>query len=66
MKKLSSQEIEFRMEKLRAEIVALDKLLARHGEEATLSLDARSVSFTKHTPESQCVDATIWLGRGIR
>ena len=63
--KLSSREIEARMQEIADEILAFDRQLRRQGDEATLSFDCRKFALNKLNHSQRCADVTIWLGSGL-
>lgn len=65
MKKLSSRDIEARIEKIRNDILKLNDQLADQGDQATLSFCATNYSVTKIDEENVDADVTIWLGHGL-
>ena len=65
-KKLSSRDIEARMEKLRRDILALDRVLAKQGADAVLSFDCRRFEVVKLNRTTATADVAIWLGSGLK
>ena len=65
LKKLSSRDIEARMQKIQDAIYALDCELAKQGSEATLCFTARKFTVSKTADGTDWADVTVWLGNGV-
>ena len=65
LKKLSSRDIEARMQKIKDSVLKLNERLADQGDQATLSFCAVKFMIVKHDPENVDADVTIWLGHGL-
>ena len=64
-KKLSSRDIEARMQKIKDSVLKLNERLADQGDEATLCFTAKKFTVAKVVDGTDRADITVWLGNGV-